>query len=425
MLPLTLLFAVAAAPPVEVWRASPQSPRLVLAPDPTAADAAIHVVFLAGAADDLIEEGLTRMSQYALLHGQDAAPFAALDAAVYGGGADLAVETSIRECSYTLTAPATRFDALAGRLLRQLLAAKVTDAGIERARRLALTDVLQVGSAQWINAFVAASVIVTEGVGGGGDYNNAVYGDREVLSEIPRASVRRHLAVKLAPANAIIVATGKFDAKKLKAIVGGLKGGKERPPRRPDIIKYLPFERNADAPRETHLQLQVVDVTDAKSAAVVHVLASYLHDRLFFKLRKSGHVYSPSVTTGFEEWLDFILVGFTVTPGGDADLRAVMMEEIDALESGTVDDASLRRAVAIARHRLETVEATPALYAQALAPRVRGIVTVGPEVRAALSGVGRQTLADASARFLTRARAVSFVFGTSRKDGNSKPVGTR
>lgn len=413
-----LSLSVAAAPAVEVWRAGPTSPRVVLAPDPSSADAALHVLFRAGAADDLLEEGLTRVAQYALLHGQDGAPFAALDGALYGAGAELTVGTSVRECSFTVVSPKAGFDALAARMVKQLLLPKVSDEGVVRARRLALTDVLQVGSDEWQNAFVAAAVLVTEGLEGGGDYNNPIYGDASVIRRINAASVKTHLREKLSPANAVVVVTGAFDPKKIKALLAGVKGGKERLLHRPDIVKYLPFERDSAAvPREIHLQLQVVDVTDARSAAVVHVLAAYLHDRLVWRLRKSGHVYAPSVTTSFKEWLDFILIGFEVTPGGaDKDLRAVMMTEIDELENGKVDAGALKRAAAIAKNRLEQLEMSPGAYAQSLEARARDVVSVGPEVRAMLTSVDEAALVDAAQKYLSRSRAVSFVFGTTRRE---------
>lgn len=403
---------------IEVWRAGPSSPRMVLAPDPSAADAAIHVVFRAGAADDLLEEGLTRVSQYALLHGQDSAPYSALDNALYGAGATLSVSTSVRECSFLVTAPKGGFDALAAKVVKQLLAPRITDEGVNRAKRLALTDMLQIGSAEWQSAFVAAAVLVTEGVEGGGDYNNPIYGDASVIRRLGAASVKKHVQEKLSPANAVVVVTGAFDPKKVKALVGAMKGGKERELRRPDIVKYLPFERDSAAvPREIHLQLQVVDVKDARSAAVVHVLAAYLHDRLVWRLRRSGHVYSPSVTTSFKEWLDFILVAFEVTPGGaDKDLRAVMMTEIDDLEAGKVDAGSLKRATAIAKNRLELLELDPGAYAYALEAHARGVTTVGPEVRAMLGAVDEAAIKDAAQDSLSRSRAVSFVFGTTRRE---------
>lgn len=410
------LAAAASAHPVEVWRPSTSGPKVILAPS-DGPDAALRVVFMAGAADDGIEEGLTRLSQYALLHGQDRTPYADLDAALYGGAAELHVDTSVRECSFTLMAPRESFDALAARVLRQLLSPAVSDAGIERARHLARTNILDAGSDKWMEAFVAAQVLITEGVDGGGDYNNPIWGDPETLRNIPVASVKRHIAQLLAPANAIIVATGRFSVPKLKAALATAQGGRERTLRRPDVVKYFPFDREAWAPREIHVQIQAVDVTDAKSAALVHVLAAYLHDRLFWKLRKSGNVYSPWVSTSFEEWLDFISVVFTVTPGARTDLRAVMMDEIDTAGAGTIDEVSFRRAKAIARQRLLATEDSPVRYATALQARGRGVVTVGPEVRAALDAVSAAELADAAERFLARSHAVSIVFGRTRSDG--------
>lgn len=415
---LAMSMSMAAAPTVEVWRASATSPRVVLAPDPNAADAALHVLFRAGAADDLLEEGLTRVSQYALLHGQDGAPFAALDAALYGAGAELTVGTSVRECSFTVVSPKTGFDAIAAKMVKQLLLPKVSDEGVGRARRYALTDVLQVGSDEWQSAFVAAAVLVTEGLEGGGDYNNPIYGDASVIRRINAVSVKNHLREKLSPANAVVVVTGAFDPRKMKALLASVKGGKERALHRPDIVKYLPLERDSAAvAREIHLQLQVVDVSDARSAAVIHVMAAYLHDRLVWRLRKSGHVYSPSVTTSFKEWLDFILIGFEVTPGGaEKDLRAVMMNEIDELEAGKVDAGSLKRAAAIAKNRLEWLEMSPGQYAKELEAHARGVTAVGPEVRAMLTSVDEAALVDAAQKYLSRSRAVSFVFGTTRRE---------
>ncbi len=400
---------------IQLWRAAPTGPRVLLAPT-SAPQAALRVTFLAGAADDGIEEGLTRLAQYALIHGQDARPYADLDAALFAAGASLDVDTSVRECSFTLTAASAPFPALADRLLKLLLAPAVSDGGAARARDLASTDVLEVGSAKWLQALVAADVMITEGVEGGGDYNNPVYGDPGTIRGIPAASVQRHVRQKLAPANAIVVVAGGFDPARLKKLIAPYRGGVERPLRRPELIKYLPLNRDKRAPQQVHMQLQVVDVTDAASAAVVHVLAAYLHERLFFKLRKSGHVYSPYVGTAFEEWLDFIVVMFTVTSGKHVDYRALMMEEINAAASSPLDPGSFARAKAMARQRLADVADDPAAYSDALVARVRGAPTIGPDVLAAVDDVSITDAGAAAARFFGKTRAVSFVFGATRRE---------
>lgn len=197
--------------------------------------------------------------------------------------------------------------------------------------------------------------------------------------------------------------------------------GKERPMHRPDVVKYLPFERSADTDREVHMQVQVIDVTDARSAAVAHLLAAYLHERLFWKLRKNGHVYSPYVGTSFQEWLDFISIAFTVTRGATSDLHTVVLDEIDELAEGHIDDESWARAKALARQRLRDLEENPVAYAADLQARGRGVTTVGPEVRAALDALEKKDILDPAALFLSRKRSVSYVFGRTRSSSAPHP----
>ena len=58
----------------------------------------------------------------------------------------------------------------------------------------------------------------------------------------------------------------------------------------------------------------------------------------------------------------------------------------------------------------------PGAYAQALEAHARGVTTVGPEVRAMLTSVDEAALVDAAQKYLSRSRAVSFVFGTTRRE---------
>lgn len=420
LLSLALQTPPAAPAPLTTWRASPTSPRALLAPNSSSAEAALRVVFLAGAADDGIEEGLTRLTQYALLHGQDARPYADLDAALFAAGASLDVDTSVRECSFTLTAPAAQFPALADRVLAMVLAPAISVPGAERANQLARTDFLEVGSQKWIQSFIAAEVMITEGVEGGGDYNNEVYGDPDTIRRIPASSIQKHISTKLTPANAIVVAAGKFDVARLKASIGKYKGGTERALRRPELVPFLPMQRDRMAPRHVEMQLQVVDVKTVQDAAIVHVLAAYLHDRLFFPLRKSGHVYSPFVDVAFEEWLDYIFVGFTVTSGGTLDYRRVMTNAIEGAAKGDVDPDSLARAKALAKGRLAALRDDPTAYADALVARVRGEPVVGEDVEAAVDDVSLADAKAAAARYLQKNHSVSFVFGATRTESKEE-----
>lgn len=400
------------APPVQVWRPSPHGPRVVLAPT-DGPGAALRVVFMAGAADDGIEEGLTRLSQYALLHGQDRAPYADLDAALFGAAAELDVDTGVRECGFTLRAPGEGFDALASRVLKQLFGGAVSDEGVDGARQLVRTQVLNDGAEEWMEAFAAAQVL---GVDGTGDYKNPIWGDPEVVARIPASSVKRHIARLLTPANAVIVATGRFSVAKLKAAVAKHRGGSERAVKRPDVIDHLPFDRERGSPREVHMQLQPLEVTSARSAALAHVLAAYLHDRLSWKLREREDVSRTIVRASFEEWLDFIGVVVTARPRAPLDLREVMMEEEAAATTKNIDEASFRRALAIARQRLLDTETTPAAYAVALVARIRGVPTVGPEVRAELETLAVNDLAEEARRSLSRSRAIGVVFRFAGED---------
>lgn len=417
---LALVGALGAAPgDIDVWRPSPAHPRVVLATNRSAPDATLRITFRAGAADDGIEYGRTRLSQIAIIEAQKG--YEALDAAIYAAGATLELETSVRDCTFVLTAPRAAFDALAPKLLAHVLAPKIDKARFPQARRRATHDYLQAGSEEDLLAFVAGQVLLTEGVEGGGDYNNPLWGDPETLPNIGLASVEKHVHTKMVPANAVVFAAGNFDVGKLKAAVAKHKGGKERALRRPELLKYLPLEFSRWAPVEVHMHLQVVDVRDAKAAAMVHVLAALLHERVFWRLRRTGHTYSPVVAPYFEEWLDFLLVFFTVTPGLKEDPSGVMYAALDDIAAGNFTDEELARARAIARARLEDLAENPTRMAQALEPSSRGVPTLGPEVLVAIDGVERGGLGALAAKELARDHSVNVLFGRSRAKTGPRP----
>ena len=120
------LSPVARAAPfeVETFRPSPQHPVLLLAPRESSRST-LTVVFDVGAVDDNFENGLTRVSQYALLHANARATYDKLTLALYKSAATLEMRTGVHESRFTLTAPPEDFDALARLLLTSLLSPRL------------------------------------------------------------------------------------------------------------------------------------------------------------------------------------------------------------------------------------------------------------------------------------------------------------
>jgi predicted Zn-dependent peptidase len=410
---VTMLALLATASPdnIDVTRVSAKHPRVVTAVRPTP-DATLRVVFRAGAADDGIEYGKTRLAQFYMTRG--ARNWLAFDEQVYAAGGTLEIVTGIRDCAFVLTAPKSAFDKLAPQLLKMVFAPTFAPDGFERARKIVATDYLQPGSEADLYAFVASQVMLTEGVEGGGDYNNPIWGDPDTVKRMSELAVRTHIKEKMTPANATVIAAGAFNPTTLRATLKPFAGGSERAQKRPDLKQYLPLEFSRWAPREIHLHLQLVDVSDAASIANTHVLASLLQDRIFWRLRKTGHVYGAFVLPVFEEWLDFLLVLFMVTPGIETPADKIMIDAIDEVSAGEFTDVELTRAKAMAKGRLQTVDDNSAELAKALATESRGLKTVGAEIVASVDAVDMASLKNAAAHALGRERSINVLFGKSR-----------
>lgn len=413
-----LLAAVAAGPPapffVEAYRPSPKHPQVLVARR-DAPDAALYVQFRTGAADEREDEqGVTRLAQHAMLGANAVDDFASFATAVYDAGGSLEIDTSVRRSGFLLVAPKGAFDALAARLLKMALAPRFTEDGFPAVVRRTMNDQLEPGGQADLLAFVAGRVLKAQGTSSGGEYNNPLYGDPEIIRELGLDVVARHVATKMTPANAVVVAAGAFDERRLRAALAPLKGGVQRAAERPDVRGYLPIESDSWSPREVHLHLQVVDVANARDMAAAHLLAQMLDHRVRWTLRDQGLAYATGVMPVTEEWMDFLVVFAPVSNTGRKEVLPVLQQILADVQGGGFTDAELAQARGAATGALAAVDADPARLARALAVRNERHPWIDEAVVEAVRTMDRATLTTFAGKWLSRDTSVNFLFGRTR-----------
>lgn len=388
---LLLAPAVSAAPfEVERFRPSPRHPLLLLAPR-EASRSTLTVVFDMGVVDENYENGLTRVSQQALLHANARATYEKLATSFYRSAATLELRTGLHESAFTLTAPPGEFDALVRTLLSSLLSPRLEPrrfkAAVERTQR----DPQPVDQDNWLE------VLLARGLFEDARYRDPQLGSVEKLEDVEPQRVRQYLSNWLAPCNATIIATGRFDAQALRKQVEGFQGGIPHKVTPPKLV--LPFERKVPAAREVQVFAYPVGIETVRQAAAARLLASLLEERLFNRFRAAGVGYgfaSEPVLTPAIDVFALILPA----AGSGLDLGRYLREEVRAVCSGKLEPGSFERNQQATLHRLQLAETDPVQVTGQLRLARHRPAWYGPELPAALEALTPESLAEVASAWL-------------------------
>lgn len=380
-----LAATLAAAPSpftVEAHPSSRRHPQLVLAPR-EGNRAALVVRFAAGAVEDGLVPGLTRVAQRALVEANQRHRYEALVRDLFAADGTLAIETGIREATFVLEADRRDFDRLAGILLDLVLSPRLDAELFKRARERAMNDEREsTGREDWLS-------LITPKVIDEASYGNAPYGELESLERIRLAQVEEHLARALSPANATVVAAGAFDARALRARVARYEGAPFR--RLPDPQLSTPFSLMLPARREIYLLAFRTRFDTPARTAAARVAAAILEERVHHGFREKGVGYSELVVPEHRSWVDLFLFVLPAHDPSSLPLGALLEDEVDRVRAGKFSDAELDRNRAWALAALRRVDGEPAALARELADGADP-AWWGPEVAAHVEAMDRAAL---------------------------------
>ncbi|MHB8878428.1 MAG: insulinase family protein [Myxococcaceae bacterium] len=322
--------------PVEVVGGTGGAPKVVLAPRGGAV-ATLIVTFHTGTCDDGEGNGLTLLSQYALLDANRRKSNAALQEQLFASAASLTVETGQRECSFTLEAASSEFPALARDLLKMLLAPQLDANRFGAVLRHARTESGHRNETAWFLATLAP--VLT----GDASFMHPATLNPTLLDLYEFDQVRKHVAKRFQPGNATIVIAGGFDAKALKREVMAYSGGSR------DLFTaskvQVPIRKEIPSGVEAHVLGYSWDRPEAATAAAERVLASALEEKLTSRLREAGVAYSVVVQPLQESWIKGLLV---VVPAHDdasgLNLEPELAKAIGAFAAGDLDEDTFARA---------------------------------------------------------------------------------
>lgn len=409
----SLVVGPASAAPydVVVENGSGKSARLVTAARSTA-DAVMVISFPVGAVDDGIRTGLTRLSQHMLIDGNGQEPAGAFRRDLYAAAADLHITTDVRQSTFRLRAPRASFASLAPRLLSLLFDHKLEKKALARCKRLTLNDELPPGGREDMLAFLAGSVIMSEGGSdAGADFTNDPYGDSEVIRRLGFDDVRQHVLSKLTPANATVVVTGAFDKKRLERALSRYGGGQRREPQRPDVAPYLPLSFERHAPRDVFVQAHVIELDTPEQAASARLLSAILEERLGASLRKKGVSYELDAFVVRKEWLDLLVVEVPVTAGRGVGLDTELRSLSGGMRDGTFLPGEFERNKRFALFDMQRDDEDTARLADALLDSAGRVSWHSEDVRAALDGMSQAMFLGHARRWLDEKRTLRVTLG--------------
>ncbi|MCM2332383.1 MAG: insulinase family protein [Anaeromyxobacteraceae bacterium] len=385
---------------VEVLPPGPGQPQLVLARRP-GRTASIQITFAAGSVDDGGLVGLTRLAQHALLVGNQALDHPALLTGVYASAGRLDVETGLRTCSFRLTADHRDFAPLARRLATALLAPRLDGARLKEVRAHAVLDAREkggrLGALSWV-----ASLVVEDG-----RYLNPTHGNEATLHSLTVADLERHLAGPLAPANATVVVTGRFDRDEMLRFLDRFSGGKALPVERPALA--VPFRKRVEWQQELYLLGHRLEPRDARDVGALRLATALLDETLWTRFRQAGLAYGYSVAPHLSPWLDLLLVTVPAQDAEHSDLTPILQQAVELVRGGRYDDAQLERARGAALARLAEEERDPAALAAELSSSP--VTWRRREVAEAVRRLDRAALTAAVEPWLSKETAIQIYLG--------------
>jgi predicted Zn-dependent peptidase len=401
-LPLVGLLAAGAASAqsfeVNTLPTAEDRPQVLLArrPGPVAT---LRVTFAAGSVDDGGILGLTRLAQHALLVANRRLTPREFLLAVHAGDARLELETTQRDCSFVLTADKRDFLPLARLLLDALLAPKLDPARLPDAVSRAVLD----GRGNHGIVGLLTSVTTADD----GRYLNPPHAGREDLETITPATVARHVAGRLSPANATVVVTGAFDDAEVKRLLRTYAGG-SRSGRVP-LVLPVPFKTRRGAGSELQVLAYPLRLATAEDAAAARVARELVDVELWRRFRANGLAYSHDDEVIRSFWLDLLLVAVPARDQSGLDLEGQLRGPGEWIRTGGFPDAELERARSAALAALAEEDEDPGALAAALARG--GPQWHGPDVGAAIRAVDRKRLLSWAETALAPGNSIYLYFG--------------
>jgi predicted Zn-dependent peptidase len=334
---------------VETFRPSAQHAVLLLAPRESSRST-LTVVFDVGALDDNFENGLTRVSQYTLLHANARITYEKLALALYKAGATLEMRTGLHESRFTLTAPPEDFDTLARLLLTSLLSPRLDarrfKASLERTQR----DPQPLDTDNTMERLLTSALLEDP------RYRDPNLGSVGKVGDMEPVQARQYWSNWMAPCNATLIATGRFDAQALRKLVAEFQGGV---PRRIEPPKLrLPFDREVPAEREVRVLAYPVRLETVRQAAAARVLSSLLEERLYNRFRAAGVGYGFAAEPMLSPALDVFAMVLPASEKSGLDLGRFLQEEVRAVSEGKLEPGSFEhhQKATLARLRLQDTD---------------------------------------------------------------------
>lgn len=410
MTPVVLLTALLGAGPTaelmghEVVRGSESQATLLLAPREVGR-AAMQIRFDVGAFDDGGLPGLTRLTQFSMLHANRVLSSSKLTELLYRADATLEVRTGQSACTFELDAPATRFDSVAAPLLRALLATRFDHNEVDTALQR------MVHQPPGYTAIEVAAIFSRATMPERG-YDKDPGGDSEILASITVDQVSGHQQAHLRPANATIAIAGRFDARRIEQLVRSFRGGVPRP--RPAHETGLAGLYTIRAPMQLHVLALPTPLGTAEQAAAAHLARSILTQRTFWHFRSHGLAYSVFGTGTRTPWLDFLLLSLPVVGQADGSTQRTLNALIDGMsDPELLDEAAFGRYRTALLRELEALDADPRRLANHLAMGGADEPWLSPEVVARIRGMSHAQF-QSSTRTWLRSKAVAHVLLSPR-----------
>ncbi|MBI5068574.1 MAG: insulinase family protein [Deltaproteobacteria bacterium] len=389
---LSLVTGLARAEPfdVEHFPGGPDRPAIVLARRP-GQQATLRISFAAGAVEDGSRRGLTRLTQQALLAANRRVDYQALHLEIHGAAASLSVETELRESAFTLTADWRDFPGLARSLAEAVLAPRVDVKAMSRARARAVLDGKLPGRGSGL-PHLLASLMVEDG-----RYLNEPYGDGDTPGTISSRDVQAHRERYLAPGNATVVVTGRFDRDEMLRFLRTFRGGRRSESGRP--VVQLPVRARRRSSAETYLLAYPLALQSARGAATARMACAVLHAELWKRFREVGIGYTFEVFALRDRWADLLVLVVPAHDPSSVDLGSHLLEAIEAVKAGRFADDAFERARSTALAEMLELDRNPealareldagsAWHARATAEAIRNVARADfvADVSAALAG---------------------------------------
>ncbi|MHA7633714.1 insulinase family protein [Corallococcus sp. M7] len=400
-------WSAASAAPFEVQRSreSPEHARLVLAPRPGTERATLHVVFTVGRFDEGGLVGLTRASQHVMLEANRRGRYEDLVRELFGANASLTMSTGLRQSGFTLSAPRQDFDALAERVLTSVLSPQVDDARLEAALERTGQDPSLTFADDFLES-VLAVVLSTEP-----RFRAPVPPSAQSVLSFSDRDIAAYLSGPLSPRNAVVIATGDFDAEALKRTVARYKGGTPSAVTR--LSPQLPVTLKLPAVSDINVLAYPIELGDARQAAAARVVGVLLGQRLEQRFRRLGVGYAQDASVVLTPWMDHLVLTLPARDPSALDLGPFMLEEVGAVREGRVGAEEFAQARAQVLARLRTDDRSPTEVGLALAASVHSPTWYAPELEAALTSLTPESLTQSVRGWLGEDRRIHLLFTPS------------